>query len=103
MLNEISKILAWYVVFGLGCSQIAHFRSHGPPSLLLRSRMDPVRLGKEIETRRKERGFTLEALAELTKLSVSTILSVEQATHPPRSSTVLTILEILGTDLLDRC
>ena len=56
-----------------------------------------VRGGARLRTLRKERGYTQEYLAELTKLSTRPIASIEKGEANPSFEVLYTIITALGT------
>ena len=56
-----------------------------------------VRGGARLRTLRKERGYTQEYLAELTKLSTRHIASIEKGEANPSFEVLYTIITALGT------
>jgi transcriptional regulator with XRE-family HTH domain len=57
--------------------------------------------GKELRTRRQQRGFTQESLAEAAGVSLNTIKNLEHGARQPRPSTLQLIAEALGCALDD--
>ncbi len=58
-----------------------------------------MHLGQKISAARKQNGFTQEALAEATNLSLSTIQRIEKGKASPRIYTLKMISTVLGIDL----
>ena len=56
-----------------------------------------VRGGARLRALRKERGYTLEQLAELTKLSTRHIAGIEKGEANPSFEVLYTIISVLGT------
>lgn len=56
-----------------------------------------VRGGARLRAVRKERGYTQEYLAELTKLSTRHIASIERGEANPSFEVLYTIITVLGT------
>lgn len=56
-----------------------------------------IRGGARLRTVRKERGYTQEYLAELTKLSTRHIASIEKGEANPSFEVLYTIITALGT------
>lgn len=54
-----------------------------------------ARLAKELQARRKERGFTQESLAEKLDVSVGTIKTIEQGLRMPSIPMLIMIARIL--------
>ena len=56
-------------------------------------------IGEKIKTRRNELGITQQELADLTGVSINTIVAVERGIGNPSLSTLMALLDALGLEL----